>query len=714
MIATQIAALQTGQIVSIAGVGYTEGVLARDADIGWPMGVIRRSDGDLIFADIRGHRLWRIDTEGILHSFLGDGVPGTIDGEGVSARVYTPHDMCVDPYGTIFLSQLGARGPDEGPNLIRRVDPFTSQIDTVVGSGRQGRAAEGLHAREVEMDTTTGVAVAADSAIHFCSKWDSCVFRVDPVTEIVERIAGQTTRHYQLDADNRRPYSGAGFSFAGYHGDSGPARECALHFPEHLAFNTANDLYICDNGSNRIRRIDARSGHIHTVLGTGVAASNGDGGPATAAATNGPDGIFVDRHENLWVSETRGYRLRRVDTSSGTVTTHAGCGLPGWGGEKESATETRCNHLESGIWVDGDGSALYSDSSGRLRRVDTNGVVSTVAGGTSIRNGSVANSAFLGCPTGICVGPDGTIYFADMVHDRIRAIDPDTGIVRTVAGSGGRGFGGDGGRATDAYLLNPYDVAVDREGRLLISDAINVRVRRVGADGLIETIAGTGEATDGGDGGAARNASFAGIHGIACSPNGDVYVGDTGGRIRVINEDGDGMIRTVAGVGIPGWSGDGGPANRARIGAPAGIAFGNDNSVYFCDLTQHVVRRIDPNGVIQTVAGSGQPGYSVDGTVATEAKLSRPIGVAVGSDDTLYFSDARNNRVRVVSRNGILNTVAGSDQAGDSPGPITATQGRLNEPHGLWLHENQLLLICDHYNNRIKVTRLSAPASTST
>ena len=178
------------------------------------------------------------------------------------------------------------------------------------------------------MDTTTGVAVAADGAIHFCGKWDSCVFRVDPQAGMVTRVAGQNTRHYPLEEGARRPYSGAGYSFAGFHGDGGPALECALQFPEHLAFDTASNLLICDNGSHRVRRGDTRSGVISCVVGTGVAASTGDGGPATAASTNGPDALFADVHGNIWVSETRGYRLRRVDAGTGTVTTHAGCGLP--------------------------------------------------------------------------------------------------------------------------------------------------------------------------------------------------------------------------------------------------------------------------------------------------------------------------------------------------------------------------------------------------
>ena len=137
--------LNPNTIVNIAGVGYRDGIPAKDADIGWPMGVVRRPDGDLIVADIRAHRIWRIDQDGILHTFAGDGVPG-VSGDGgpaIDARVYTPHDFCLDKEGNLFFSELGARGPDEGANTIRRIDYKTGIITRVVGAGVMGRGGDG-------------------------------------------------------------------------------------------------------------------------------------------------------------------------------------------------------------------------------------------------------------------------------------------------------------------------------------------------------------------------------------------------------------------------------------------------------------------------------------------------------------------------------------------------------------------------------------------
>jgi len=692
-------------ITTIAGVGYTDGIPARQADIGWPMGVVRRPDGDLLFADIRGHRLWRIDQQGILHTFAGDGVPGTNgdDGPATAARVFTPHDFFIDPNGHLFFSELGARGPDDGPNTIRRIDAETGVITKIFGCGRMGRGGEGLPALEAEFDTTTGVAVDAEGNIYACGKWDSNVRKMDAKTGIVSLFAGQTTRHYPAEQGTSRPYSGSGYSLAGFHGDGGPATEAAFNFPEHLAFDSQGNLHVCDNGNHRIRKIDAETGIITTVFGTGQAASNGDGGPATEASTNVPDSIFIDVHDNLYVGEASGCKLRKVDAKTGLASTLVGTGIPGFTEDGLPGFQTKSNPIESGIWADPDGTVIYSDSAGYLRSIDPQtGIVTTLAGGTGIHDGP-ASGAYLTCPWGLCIGPDGHIYFADMQSDRIRAIDPQTGLVRTVAGDG-RGYGGDGGPATKAYLLSPADVVFDTQNRLVVADFYSGRVRRVDQNGIITTLAGTGQSGDRGDGGPANSAGLTTPYAVACGPGGDIYIGDAAGRIRAIDAKTD-TIRTAAGVGTQGWSGDGGPATAARIGIAAGIDFDAEGNLYFADLSQHRVRRVDKNGTITTLAGCGEVGFSPDGTPALEAKLHRPQAMAISRSGTVYFSDSRNNRIRFIA-DGTLQTVAGCEDGGDSGDDGPAAHARLNEPRGLCFYGDNILLIGDHYNNRIKAVKL--------
>ena len=183
------------------------------------MGVVRRPDGDLIVADIRAHRIWRIDQNGILHTFAGDGVPG-VSGDGgpaINARVYTPHDFCLDKEGNLFFSELGARGPDEGANTIRRIDYKDRYHHPRGWCGSDGtwRRTE-RPALEAEFDTTTGVAVDSEGNIFVCGKWDSNVRRVDAKTNIIQTFAGQKYPSLSIRAvAMSRPYSGANYTFAG-------------------------------------------------------------------------------------------------------------------------------------------------------------------------------------------------------------------------------------------------------------------------------------------------------------------------------------------------------------------------------------------------------------------------------------------------------------------------------------------------------------------
>lgn len=704
---TRLAEMEPGTILNIAGVGYRDGIPAKEADIGWPMGVVRLPDGGLVVADIRGHRIWRIDGEGVLHTFAGDGVPEDSGdgGPAIDARVFTPHDLCLDQDGSLLFSQLGARGPDLGPNVVRRIDRITGIVTRVAGSGRMGRGGLEGPALEADFDTTTGIAVDRDGNLYICGKWDSNVRRVDAKTGDIAMFAGQTTRHHELESKGRA-FSGGNYSFAGYHGDGGPAFEAALGFPEHLAMNSRGDLYICDNGNHRVRKVDAATGTITTVLGTGAPASNGDGGPATEAAVNMPDAICTDVHDNIYVGEARGNRLRKVDARTGIVTTLVGNGIAGYEVDGLPGPESRCNPIESGIWADPDGTVFWSDSSGRLRRYDgETGIVTTALGGTSIHDGP-STEAFLACPSGLDIGPDGHVYFADMQHDRVRALDMEAGTIHSVVGSGARTLGGDNGPALNAGLYSPHDVSVDSRGQLVVADTHSASIRRVDGDGTIRSIGGVGLAGDDGDGGPAISAAFTRVEAVAHGLNDDVYIGDAMGRIRKIDAI-TGIVTTIAGTGIHGYSGDGGPATEARIGAPSAIRLDGAQNLYFADRDFHVVRKVDASGNISTIAGSGEPGFSPDGTPATEAMLWKPLGLEVSTSGDVFVSDSRNNRVRRIDRNGRLVTVAGSDEAGDAGDGSVATDARLNEPHGLRLYGDDTLLICDYYNNRIKAIKLA-------
>ena len=703
--------MKPGAIVTIAGASYRDAVPANEADAGWPLGIVRRPDGDLVVADYKAHRLWRIDGDGILHTLAGDGVPGNSGdgGPAIDARVYGPHDVAQDRHGNIYFSDLWN-------HTYRRIDFETGIITRIAGSGRVGRGGEGGPALEAEFDTTSGVAIDHDGNVYLSGEWDNNIRRIDAETGNIELFAGHSAHHYPSETSTSRPFTGrlegtsfgweVGLGLGGYHGDGGPAREAGFHHPEHVAFDSRGDLYVCDNSNNRIRKIDMRTGVVTTVLGNGQPASNGDGGPAIEASTHMPDALCLDIHDNIYVGEKNGYRVRKMDAATGIVTTLVGTGVPGFGEEGLPGAETTCNSCESGIWADPDGTVLWSDCSGRVRKYDgVTGIVTTVLGGTGVHDGEIATEAFLSGPGGISMGPDAHIYVADIWNQRIRAIDPVTGDIRTVAGNGTRAHGGDGGPAIEALLGSPHDMSVDSLGRVVIADTRHGYVRRVDEDGTIRTLAGCALRGDGGDGGPATGASLLHVQAVAHGPDGDIYVGDAIGRIRRIDDE-TGTITTVAGTGVQGYTGDGGPATEARIGAPTAIRFDGDGNLYFSDSAYHVVRRVDGQGMISTVAGSGERGFSADGTLATQARLDQPWGLAVSREGVVYVSDSRNNRVRRITPGGALETVAGGDIPGDTGDDSPATEAGLNEPHGLCLYGDDILLISDHHNSRIKAVKL--------
>lgn len=695
--------LPAGVTLVIAGVGQRTGVPAKEADAGWPMGVARRPDGDLVVIDYQWHRIWRIDRDGILHAFAGNGIAGSSGdgGPAAEARFRHPHDLCQDCRGNLYLSDLGN-------NMIRRIDYETDIISRVAGSGEIGRGGDGRSALDAELDCTCGVAVDREGNVYLSSEWTNNIRRIDARTGTVETVFGHHARHYPSERGESRPYAGRGLSLGGYHGDGGPARDAGFYHPEHLAFDSRGDLYVCDNSNDRVRRIDMRSGIIDTVLGNGQRASNGDGGPAAEASTLMPDAICLDARDNLYVGEKYGFRVRKVERETGIVRTLAGTGEPGFGEEGLHGSVTRCNSVEAGIFADPDGTVFWGDCSGRLRRCDgTTGIVTTVLGGTSVHDGEIATAGFLNGPGGLCVGPDGTMVIADVWNQRIRAIDPESGVIRTIAGTGARAYGGDGGPAVDAHLGNPHDVSMDRSGRVVIADTRHGHVRRVDLDGVIRNVAGAAFQWDKGDGGPALSACLMHVLAVTHGPDDDLYVGDAGcGRIRRIDAE-TGIITTVAGIGLLGYSGDGGPAARARIGSPTAIRIDGSGHLYFADDRYHVIRRVDGDtGIISTVAGTADVGYSPDGSRASRSAISTPRGLSLDARGRVYFSDSGNNRVRRIAENGMLETVVGSGNYGDSDRPVPATDSPLNEPHGLCFFGDDVLIVSDHGNNRLKAVRI--------
>jgi sugar lactone lactonase YvrE len=342
------------------------------------------------------------------------------------------------------------------------------------------------------------------------------------------------------------------------------------------------------------------------------------------------------------------------------------------------------------------------------------GIITTFAGNgnaTYSGDGAPATSASLNEPAGVAVDAFGNLFIADYYNNRIRKVDAN-GIITTVAGNGPIGvltgsYSGDGGAATNAGLNNPYGVAVDTLGNLFIVDSYNYRIRKVDANGIISTIAGNGTNGYSGDGGPATNASLSLPDGAAVDDSGNLFIADNlSNRIRKV--DANGIISTIAGNGTNGYSGDGGAATNARLANPENVMVDAVGNVFIGDNYNNRVRKVDTNGVITTVAGNGTNGYSGDGGAATNASLSFPSGMALDAFGNLFIADTSNNHARRVSAGGIITTVAGDGTCGYSGDGGMATNASMCHPIGVAVDSSGNLLIAQQYGNRIRKVMLSS------
>ncbi|MXY43334.1 MAG: hypothetical protein F4Y50_04645 [Dehalococcoidia bacterium] len=328
-------------------------------------------------------------------------------------------------------------------------------------------------------------------------------------------------------------------------------------------------IYFSDVGNSRIRRVDLTTGVITTVAGGGLG-DLGDGGPATDATfSSHPMRVTGDRAGNLFVADAHHARIRRIDTSTGTIDTVAGCGVEGYSGDGGPAVHARIASPH-GTALDRHGNVYIADlKNDRIRKVDAStGIITTVAGtgehGHS-GDGGPATKAMLASPIAVFATDDGDLYIADHRNSRIRKVNAATGVITTVAGTGEQGIHGDGGPATQAAISLPRDAALDADGSLYIADGANNRIRKVAPDGTITTVAGTGRGKFSGDGGPAHEANLSMPYSIALDRAGSLYVVDTGNRrVRKIDAT-NGIITTIAGNGSYGFSGDGGPATDAPL-----------------------------------------------------------------------------------------------------------------------------------------------------
>jgi hypothetical protein len=336
-----------------------------------------------------------------------------------------------------------------------------------------------------------------------------------------------------------------------------------------------------------------------------------------------------------------------------------------------------------------------------------NSIITTVAGnGTNAYagDGGPAINASLSYPGGMGVDTVGNLYIADCNNNYVRKVDTN-GIITTIAGNGNTGYSGDGGAATNASLWNPSFVSPDEFGNLYVADYKNLRIRKIDANGIITTVAGNGVYGYAGDGGAATSASFCGVDCVVVDTAGNLYIADSlNARIRKIGTNG--IITTVAGNGSPGYSGDGGPATEASLFLPLSVAVDAIGNLYIADTWGERIRKVGTNGIITTVAGNGVFGYAGDGGQATNANLYSPRSVSVDATGNLYIDDRDNYRIRKVDTNGIITTIAGNGTNGYAGDGGAATNGSFSSAGAIVVAADDLF-IADTINQRVRAVEFT-------
>ena len=618
-----------------ATAGPGPGGAAARARLSGPSGLAIDQHGNLYVSEYEGARVVRVAPDGRLTVVAGTGTSGYSGdgGRAVAARLSKPNGLALDAHGALAIA-------DYGNNVIRKVD-------------RSGRITTFL--RSEKLGEPIGLAFNSGD-LYIADPGDVSVLRVRP--------------------------SG---SFTAVAKDVHPA---------YLVFDKDGNLDLSDFGHNTILQIAAenilagREGIASTIAGTGTAGFSGDGGAATEAQVNLPFGIAIDGDGNVYVADTNNNRVRKVDRD-GIITTVAGTGARGFGGDGGPATAAKLD-APAGLAIDGNGDLYIADQgNNRVRRVDASGVIATIAGNGAARPrpGRAAAKVKLSAPEGLALDRRGYLYVSEFAGAQVIKIAPD-GRFTVVAGTGIPGYSGDGGRATAAQLSEPAGLAFDSRGDLVIADHANGVIRKVNTAGMITTLVGTAARLNKPIGVTFRGSDLyvadpwnARVLRIQASGSATVVATDVhpaylllrGARHLDLSDRADsrikqislsrtgrhGVVSVIAGTGTAGFSGNGGPAAKAQLNVPYGLAVDARGNLFVADRNNNRVRRIDRHGIITTFAGTGAPGFSGDGGSAKAAKLNSPVGLAIDTAGNLYIADSGNNRVRRVDPHGVITTFVG-------------------------------------------------------
>jgi uncharacterized protein (TIGR03437 family) len=647
-------------ISTIAGTTrLLDGGSATLAPLREPISVAVDSSGNIYIADEADNRIRKVDPQGIISTYAGTGVPGYSGdlGQAAAAKLNTPSSIALDAKGNMYVA-------DSGNFVIRRI-AVDGTINTIAGNGNPTAAGDNGPAISAQIDP---VAVAVDTqGNYYIADGDNYRIRMVNANGIITTIAGTGT--------------------AGYSGDGGQATSATIDFVTDLAVDNAGNVYLADYYNLAIREI-AATGVITTIAG-GINYGSIDGGVPATMVIMVPDGVALDGSGNLYISDDdlNNTVIWRLDLSTDLIFTVAGTGAVGFQGDGGPAIAAELNS-PGGLAISA-GQVYFADTENARVRKIANTIISTVAG-TSIRDNGPATLTFLNYPEGLAIDSAGDILVADTGNNAAR---------RFRVGGDINTFG--------QVLGTPYGVAVDQAGNFYVTNegfgfpSDNPHILKLEPDGTTSIIAGNGPDGFGGDTGQAGDASINTPQGVAVDTAGNVYLADFGNnRVRMINTQG--IITTIAGDGKPFFSGDGGPATAAGMN-PAGVAVDGLGDVFIVDESNNRIRKVTPNQIITTVVGTGVPGYTGDGGPATAATLNTPTGIALDQAGNLYIADLGNSVVRRVTANGLITTIAGNGTLTPSSGDGGPAAAAALNPWGVAVDQAGNVYVTDSFNDRVRM-----------
>jgi len=634
-----------------------DGIPAIKSTLNQPQGLALDSAGNVYIADTNNNRVCKVTTDGMLHNFAGNGTAasGGDGGPATAAQLNNPTSLAVDSQGNVYIAEA---------NHIRKVTASNLIITTIAGGGNSlSDVQPGLNAKlgltlGLAVDAHDNLLVADGSSDRIRIVYPNGTLAFNPGT--IQTVAGISES-------------------AGFSGDNGPATSAQLNFPVAVSVDAAGNIYIADKVNDRIRKVDSTL-TITTVVGRSH--FGGDGGNATNALLHLPEQAIMDSAGNLYISDSDNNRIRQV-TPDGRINTFAGTGAGAYNGDNRSASSASLRN-PAALAFDANGNLYVADSGNcRVRRIDTRGTISTVAGSGTVASNGTCGDAGDGLPAtsaqlqpfGLAFDGAGNLYISDQMANRVRKVSP-AGTITPYAGNGSAGSGGDGGLATQAQLNAPGHLAVDAAGSVYIADTNNHRVRKVVGQQTIINVVGT--QTSGGSGTSASNTYLGVLDGIALDTAGNLYISQPQlGYISAVTPTGS--IRTIAGTGQAAFSGDGGLATNAALNAPAGLWVNNSGGVYVADQDNSRIRRLtldSPSGLV-VASGDGQSGVVNTAlpnplvvTVSFQAGISAA-GIPVAFAVTSGTAALRANTVNTDASGSASVTVTLGSQAG--PVVITAT-----------------------------------------